>query len=99
MSKTRKLQTRKLQTRKLQTRKNVIGPLKKGHLKKCGYSTKKTMKLRRKSLKCAVKKYGALSTFRKLNAIAILNKNRSSELSKKMIKDRNWVKKTYMEKN
>ena len=57
------------------------------------------MKLRRKSLKCAVKKYGALSTFRKLNAIAILNKNRSSELSKKMIKDRNWVKKTYMEKN
>ena len=93
------LKTRKMKTRKMKTRKNVIGPLKKGELKECGYATKKTMKHRRKSLKCAVKKYGALTTFRKLNAIAILNKNRSPDLSKKMIKDRNWIKKTYMKKN
>ena len=100
MVNTRKMsKTRKTKTRKMKTRKNVIGPLKKGELKECGYATKKTMKLRRKSLKCAVKKYGALSTFRKINVLAILNKNRNPELSQKMIKDRNWIKKTYMKKN
>ena len=99
MINTRKMKTRKMKTRKMKTRKNIIGPLKKGELKKCGYATKKTMKLRRKSLKCAVKKYGALSTFRKINVLAILNKNRNPELSQQIIKDRNWIKKTYMKKN
>ena len=99
MVNSRKMKTRKMKTRKMKTRKNIIGPLKKGELKKCGYATKKTMKLRRKSLKCAVKKYGALSTFRKINVLAILNKNRNPELSQQIIKDRNWIKKTYMKKN
>ena len=54
------------------------------------------MKLRRKSLKCAVKKYGALSTFRKLNALTTLNKNRNPVMSKKTLKDREWVKTTYL---
>ena len=99
MVNSRKMKTRKMKTRKMKTRKNIIGPLKKGQLKECGYATKKTMKLRRKSLKCAVKKYGALSTFRKINVLAILNKNRNPGLSQQIIKDRNWIKKTYMKKN
>ena len=78
------------------SRKNVIGPLKKGNLTNCGYRVKNTMKDRRKTLKCAVKKYGGLSVFRKLNAISILNKNRNPEVSRKTKKDRNWIKKTYL---
>ena len=89
MAKTAKRRTRR-------TRKNVIGPLKKGELKVCGYSTKKTAKQRHNALKCAVRKYGKLSTFRKLNAIAVLNKNRRPTLSRKMKADRNWVRRTYM---
>jgi len=78
------------------TRKNVIGPLKKGDLTNCGYHLNKTRKMRKKSLKCAVKKYGPLSTFRKLNALTTLNKNRNPSMSKKTLKDREWVKTTYL---
>ena len=90
------MKSRMIKSKTKRTRKNVIGPLKKGNLTECGYRVNKTMKLRRKSLKCAVKKYGALSTFRKLNALSTLSKNRNPEMSRKTRKDREWVKTTYM---
>ena len=83
-------------TRKVRSNKNVIGPLKKNELVNLGYSTKKSASARHRALNKSVKKYGALKTFRKLNAVATLNKNRAPSVSKVMLTDRNWVRKTHM---
>lgn len=87
MAKTRKVRSSK---------KNVIGPLKKDELINLGYSTKKSALSRHRALNKSVKKYGALKTFRKLNAVATLNKNRAPGVSKIMLRDRNWIRKTHM---
>ena len=76
--------------------RSVIPTLKKGELTKYGYSSKLPAKERRESLKKAVKKYSPLSVFRKLNAVATLNKNRSPKLTKIFNSDKNWVKRNYM---
>ena len=47
-----------------------------GDLKKLGYSLGKSARSRHTSLKKAVKRYGRLSTSRKLNALAVFNKRR-----------------------
>ena len=64
------------------TRKNKIGPLKKGLLKKVGYSTTARATRRHAAIKRAVKKYGRASTIRKLNAVSVLTRRRSPESSK-----------------
>ena len=71
-----------------------IGELKKGELH--GYHAKNSKTSRRKSLKKTVRSVGALSTFRKLNALAVYTKNSAPSKSKTIKTDRNWVKKTYM---
>ena len=76
-------------------RKNLIGPLKKGELVSKGYKTTNKASTRRRALAKAVRAYGKLSTFRKLNAVAVLTKRRSPASSKTFKKDRDWVKKTY----
>jgi hypothetical protein len=43
----------------------------------------------------AVSEYGPLSTLRKLNAIAVLNKNVAPTRSKVYRTDRDWISKTY----
>jgi hypothetical protein len=73
-----------------------IGHLKKGSLTKLGYSEMRSKTARHSSLKKAVKKFGPLSTFRKLNAVGTYTKRTSKGKSKRFIDDRNWVKKTYM---
>ena len=73
-----------------------IGPLKKGQLGKLGYSSTSSKTARHSSLKKAVKKFGPLSTFRKLNAVGTYTKRTSKIKSKRFIADRDWVKKTYM---
>ena len=73
----------------------VIGELKTGSLTDLGYSTADSVTTRHASLTKAVKKYGHLSTFRKLNAASVLTKNTLPTKSKTMKSDRNWVKKTY----
>jgi hypothetical protein len=73
-----------------------IGELKEGKLVRLGYSAKKSKTSRHKALKKAVRSYGALSTFRKLNAAATYTKRTSKGRSKTFKTDRNWVKKTYM---
>ena len=79
------------------TRKtNIIGPLKKGHLTKFGYRVKKNLSIRRRALASAVKEYGSLCVFRKLNAVYVLNKNKNPGKSKIFKRDRNWIKRTYM---
>ncbi len=75
-----------------------IGTLKKGLLAKFGYSdiTNKSDQVRHASLNKAVKAYGPLSVFRKLNAAYVYTKNTSPASSKIFLKDRDWIKKTYM---
>ena len=72
---------------------NGIGPLKKGILSQFGYSDvkNKDIKKRRKSLKMAINKYSPLIIFRKLNALAIYNKNNKS-VAKIFKEDKEWVR-------
>ena len=96
MAKTRKQPMRMRKSKSVKTRKNVIGPLKKDQLKNLGYSTSKSAMSRHRALNKSVKKYGALKTFRKLNAVATLNKNRAPSVSKVFLRDREWVNKKYI---
>jgi len=73
-----------------------IGDLKEGALVKTGYSASKGKTARHRALKKAVKRYGALSTFRKLNAVSTYTKRSSKGKSKTFKADRNWVKKSFM---
>ena len=73
-----------------------IGQLKQGALSRFGYSSTSKPESRHKSLRKAVRKYGPLSTFRKLQAISIYTKRTSKGKSKTYKADRNWVKKTFM---
>ena len=74
---------------------STIGPLKKGELKKFGYSYKLPDSARRKALARAVAEKGALTTFRKLDAVAKLSKRVAPTASKIFTEDRDWVKRTY----
>ncbi len=79
---------------KMKTAK-LIGPLRKGELQKHGYSTfNKTFK-RRSALRKAVKEYGALGVYRKLNAVAKLGVRTMPKVAKTFKRNRNWVRKTY----
>jgi len=72
-----------------------IGPLKKGDLTSKGYDATASASVRHAAIAKAVGAYGRLSTLRKLNAIAVLNKNTSPTRAKTFRTDRDWVKKTY----
>lgn len=71
-----------------------IGELKPGGLS--GYATTGSKTARHSAIRKAVKKTGALSTFRKLNALATYTKRTAKSKSKVAKTDRNWVKKTFM---
>jgi len=71
-----------------------IGELKPGGL--MGYSPSMSKTARHTKLRKVVKSKGALSTFRKLNALATYTKRTAKSKSRTAKADRNWVKKTYM---
>lgn len=73
-----------------------IGPLKEGKLVRLGYAATKKITARHRALKKAVKRYGPLSTFRKLNAASTYTKRTSKGRSRTFKADRNWVKKSFM---
>lgn len=77
------------------TRKNLIGPLKKGLLKRTGYSVTAKAKTRRRAVDIAVKRYGKLSTLRKLNAVAVYTRRTSPVKSRKFKSDVKYVQKKY----
>ncbi len=85
----------KKRSRKRSRNNEINIPLKKGELSKYGYKASYTAKVRRKALEKAIKSYGALSVYRKLNAVYVLNKNRSPSSSRSFLRDRNWVKSNY----
>ena len=70
-----------------------IGPLHMGDLSKYGYQASNTAIKRRTALSKAVKDYGSLATWRKVNALYVYNKN--TELGKVYNADRNWIRVTY----
>jgi len=70
-----------------------IGPLKKGKLEGWHASESKTSRLN--SVDKAVRKFGALSTYRSLNALAVLGKNRQPEVASIAKEDRDYVRKRY----
>jgi hypothetical protein len=72
-----------------------IGPLRKGLLLRYGYTYRLSDAQRRKALKKAVDAYGALSTYRKLNAVAKLSFRTAPDASKVFAMDRDWVRKHY----
>ena len=72
-----------------------IGKLKKGELGKYGYSTKVNATRRHRALNKATRKYGALSVYRKLNALAVYTKNTSPKTSKTVKADRNYIGKKH----
>ena len=77
------------------TRRNLIGPLKKGLMKKVGYSVSARASTRRRAVDKAVKKYGKLSTLRKLNAVAVYTRRTSPVKSRKFKSDVKYVQKKY----
>jgi hypothetical protein len=77
------------------TRKNRIGPLKKGLLTRLGYRVTAKAKTRRQTVDRAVKKYGKLSTLRKLNAVAVYTRRTSPVKSRKFKSDVKYVQKKY----
>ena len=66
-----------------------------GALSSVGYSVVSKPTRRHSALRKAVRKFGPLSTFRKLQAVGTYTKRTSKGRSKKFMADRNWVKKKY----
>lgn len=71
-----------------------IGELTPGGL--MGYSPSLSKTSRHSKLRKVVKRKGALSTFRKLNALSTYTKRTAKSKSRVAKTDRNWVKKTFM---
>ncbi len=69
-----------------------IGSLRKGELIKYGYSYRLADSARQKALKKAVKAYGALSVYRKLDAVTKYSVRTAPDASKIFERDRDWVK-------
>jgi hypothetical protein len=72
-----------------------IGPLRKGELTKHGYSTFNQTAKRHSALRKAVKEFGALGVYRKLNAVSKLGVRTMPTVAKTFKRNRNWVRKTY----
>lgn len=74
-----------------------IGPLRKGDLSQFGYERVTTLSVgnRRGALKKAVAAYGALTTWRKLNAVYVYTRITSPASSRVFKEDMNWIKATY----
>jgi len=74
----------------------VVSKIRKGLLKKFGYSTGKLEAVRHKALRKAYRAYGGVSLFRKLQLQVILRKRTQLAARATFAKDRDWVKRTLM---
>jgi hypothetical protein len=59
---------------------------------KYGYQYRLSDSLRQTAIKKAIKRYGALSVYRKLDAVGKLSVRTAPDASKIFVRDRNWVK-------
>ena len=67
----------------------------KGALTKFGYAIKKSPQARRRALRKAIRKYGALSVYRKLMAQYVFRKNYAPDQAAKFKSDAEWVRNQY----
>ena len=72
-----------------------IGTLKSGDLAKVGYSVVKPTTRRHRAVDRAVKKYGKLSTLRKLNAVRVFTRRTAPGKSRTFKSDVRYVQKKY----
>jgi len=72
-----------------------IGPLRKGELKKHGYSFRANSATRHSALRKAVAEYGALGVFNKLGAVRALTKLTLPAASQVYEADEKWVRKSF----
>jgi hypothetical protein len=70
-----------------------IGKLKKGLLKAVGYDVTTSKTRRRAAVDRAIRKYGRLSTLRKLNAVAVYTRRTSPAKSRTFKSDVKYVQK------
>lgn len=73
--------------------RSTIGKLRKGDLTSLGYSASAKTGTRRKAVNRAIKKYGKLSTLRKLNAVAVYTRRTSPAKSRVFKADMKYVQK------
>lgn len=72
-----------------------IGELRKDDLIQYGYQYRLDKEDRHKALQRAIQRYGALSVFHKLDAVAKYSVRVAPDASKTFALDRDWVRKTY----
>lgn len=72
-----------------------IGKLRKGELIKYGYQYRLSDSLRQAALRKAIKRYGPLSVYRKLDAVAKLSLRTAPDASKIFAMDRNWIRENF----
>jgi hypothetical protein len=72
-----------------------IGPLRRGELKKHGYVYAKHREERHSALRRAVKEFGPLGVFRKLDIVSKLSKHSAPEASRVFKADRDWLRDHY----
>lgn len=72
-----------------------IGPMKKGLMTAVGYSVTAPVTKRHEAVDRAVRKYGKLSTLRKLNAVAVYTRRTSPAKSRRFKSDVAYVQKKY----
>ena len=70
----------------------IFGKLRKGDLIKYGYQYRLADRLRHGALQRAIKHFGALSVYHKLDAVAKLTKRTAPDASSIFSKDREWVR-------
>ena len=73
--------------------RRLIPPLKRGELGAFGYKVLMAESERRIALERAIDAYGYASLVRKLNALAVLNKNRNPLVAKRVKRDMAFLKK------
>jgi hypothetical protein len=74
-----------------------FGKLRKGDLIKYGYQYRLSDAIRHRALKKAMAKYGTLTVYHKLDAVAKLSKRVAPDASAIFKRDRNWVKEQFNE--
>ncbi len=72
-----------------------FGKLRKGELVKYGYQYRLSDSLRQSALKKAIKRFGPLSVYRKLDAVAKLSKRTAPDASVVFARNRNWIRDNY----
>lgn len=75
-----------------------IGPVRKGTLRKYGYSLSKPSNLRHRALRKAIKARGRNTIMRKVNAIYVWFKNTNKRYSSIAARDKNWIRENYPKK-